>query len=75
MKASRLNDTEDARGKVTTPDADFGSDGALGKKVQEVASLMTDEHLSEAAEEPPCTTPSRGEPGTGKRVAEICRHT
>jgi hypothetical protein len=75
MKASRPNDAEDTRGEVTTPDADFGSDGALGKKVQELASRVADEHLSETAEEPPCSTKaSGGRPGAGKR-AEACRHT
>jgi hypothetical protein len=50
MKASRPNDAEDTRGEVTTPDADFGSDGALGKKVQELGSLVADEHLSDLSE-------------------------
>jgi RNA-splicing ligase RtcB len=55
MKASRPNDAEDTRGEVTTPDADFGSDGALGKKVQELGSLVADEDFLETAESPPRT--------------------
>jgi len=67
MKPSRPNDAEESRGEVTTPDADFGSDGALGKKVQELGSLVADEHLSEAAEESPYTEASCNPPGVGKR--------
>jgi hypothetical protein len=75
MKTSRPNNAEDTRGKVTTPDADFGSDGAFGKKVQELGSLIADERLSETAEEPPYTRTSGDHKGRREKRGEARRHT